>query len=279
MKAYHEHRSYSSPLPLSTIRLRNFVFLAHWHNDVELIYVTEGSIRIGINAETRILQAGDLAVCSSGDIHYYDSQGMDSELVLIIFNPRLIGFPGGWPKDVRITSPFLEAAGQPPDSPAGELSATAAKLFPRIRQESAEMPPHYEMIVTGLLHELCGTLLRHVASEPLDPRREKRLGTSRKAMQHALDYLDTHYNSSITLEDLARQANMSVFHFSRFFKSTTGMSCLSYLNNIRVNKAEEMILATDKTILEIALECGFTNVRTFNRVFRQFRDCAPSSLR
>ncbi|MNE93692.1 HTH-type transcriptional regulator YesS [compost metagenome] len=57
------------------------------------------------------------------------------------------------------------------------------------------------------------------------------------------------------------------------------MSFISYLNHIRVNKAEEMLLNTDKSIIDIALDCGFTNVRTFNRVFKQFRHNTPSSLR
>ncbi|MNV62684.1 Exoenzyme S synthesis regulatory protein ExsA [compost metagenome] len=83
----------------------------------------------------------------------------------------------------------------------------------------------------------------------------------------------------ITLADAARQANMSLFYFSRFFKSLSGMSYIAYLSNIRVNQAEQLLLTTDKSILDIALECGFTNIRTFNRVFKQIKQRTPSELR
>lgn len=98
-------------------------------------------------------------------------------------------------------------------------------------------------------------------------------------MREVLDYLEAQCFRPITLEEAARQAHMSVYHFSRTFKSTTGMSLTAYLNSIRIDKAEELIRTTELTMLDIALECGFTNVRTFNRAFRQFRGRAPSSLR
>src|SRR5689334_23133954 len=106
MRAFHENRTYGSAFPFTAFVSSNIDFLAHWHNDLEMIYVLEGSIRMGINSETRVLLAGDLAVCSSGDIHYYDSKDNNSKLILVIFNPSLIGFPAGWPLNMRLTSPF-----------------------------------------------------------------------------------------------------------------------------------------------------------------------------
>jgi AraC-like DNA-binding protein len=98
-------------------------------------------------------------------------------------------------------------------------------------------------------------------------------------MQEILEYLDVNYMHPITLADAARHANMSLFYFSRFFKSISGMSYIAYLNSIRVNQAERLLLSTDKSILDIALECGFSNIRTFNRVFKQVKLRTPSELR
>ncbi len=280
MKAYHENRFYHSTLPFSCDYSHNLNFLAHWHNDLELMYVCEGSIRMGINLESRVLHKGDMAICSSGDIHYYDSSDCESTILLLIFNPQLIGSPGGWPKDVRLTSPFITAGDPDTNTAAGiQLLSRASQLILQLNQESEAELPQHELFITGMLYELCGLILRHLPCEPADQKKDKRRMTSMKIMQAVLDYLETHYSSMITLEDAAKQADMSLFYFSRFFKSTTGMSFISYLNHIRVNKAEEMLLNTDKSIIDIALDCGFTNVRTFNRVFKQFRHNTPSSLR
>lgn len=159
MKAYHEKRHYGSDLPISVLQLHNFSFLAHWHNDVELIYVKKGEIRVGINSENWLLKAGDLAVCSSGDIHYYDGRDLESEIILVIFNPRLIGSPSGWPGDVHLVSPVITNAEEPGGS-REKLTAQAAILIERMLSEMIEKPKYYDTLLVGLLYELSGLILR-----------------------------------------------------------------------------------------------------------------------
>lgn len=278
MKAFHENRSYHSTFPFTAFVLQNIEFLAHWHNDLEIVYVFEGSIRMGINSETRVLQAGDMAICSSGDIHYYDSKENSSKIMLAIFNPSLIGFPGGWPLNVRLTSPFIEKRLETNDGEAN-INNRLSMIMQELLRENNEQLEYHEQLIIGLLHELSGLILRHSPLDKINPRKDKRRITNMKIMQEVLEYLDVNYIHAITLADAARQANMSLFYFSRFFKSLSGMSYIAYLNSIRVNQAEQMLLNTDKTILDIALECGFTNVRTFNRVFKQVKERTPSELR
>lgn len=279
MKAFHEHRMYRSPLPFQAFSSTNIHFLAHWHNDVELVFVRDGQIRMGVNSEARTLRQGDLVVCGSGDIHYYDSREHDSTIMILIFNPQLIGCPAGWPKDAGLASPFIGRACSNETGPEGEALNKIASLMHHLQREAEEKQPRYEMLVTGMLYELCGWVQRLSDRAPEERQRDKRGMLNRKVMQQVFDYLEAHFAQNITLEDAAGQASMSMYHFSRYFKSISGMSFLSYLNSIRVQKAEEQLTGTDKTILDIALECGFTNVRTFNRVFKQVRGCTPSSLR
>lgn len=280
MRAYHENRLYSSKHPFYVSQHENFNFLAHWHTDVEVIYVCKGSIRIGINSESRLLHAGDLAICSSGDIHYYDSNNTTSTIILIIFHPSLIGCTG-WPTQSRFLSPFIDVNRTTNDSlvvlPRHQQEIT--ELILKIKQEIDKKESHYENVTTGMIHTLCGLLLRHIPSRQIDLSGDNRRILNMKIMQEVLDYLEANYMNGVKLEEAAKQAKMSLFHFSRFFKNITGMSYTSYLNRLRIDKAEEMIMSTQQTMLEIALECGFTNVRTFNRVFKQLKKCKPTDLR
>ncbi|WP_342439654.1 AraC family transcriptional regulator [Paenibacillus sp. FSL L8-0436] len=277
MRAFHENRTYGSAFPFTAFVSANIDFLAHWHNDLEIIYVLEGSIRMGINSETRVLLAGDLAVCSSGDIHYYDSKDNKSKLIFVIFNPSLIGFPAGWPLNMRLISPFRENR---PATPEDEvINSRLSAIMQELLQEHVQKLPHHEQLMIGLLHELCALILRNMPLDIVNPHKDKRRITNMKIMQEVLEYLDVNYMHPITLADAARHANMSLFYFSRFFKSISGMSYIAYLNSIRVNQAERLLLSTDKSILDIALECGFSNIRTFNRVFKQVKLRTPSELR
>ncbi|MEK4350821.1 helix-turn-helix domain-containing protein [Paenibacillus sp. FSL R5-0475] len=277
MKAFHENRTYHSTFPFTVIMSNDIDFLAHWHNDLEIVYVFEGSIRMGINSETRILKAGDMAICSSGDIHYYDSKDSSSKIMMVIFNPSLIGFPGGWPLNVRLTSPFMEKRAIREEEV--RFNNRLSQILQELMDEYNQKLEYHEQVIIGLLHEWSGLILRHVPLDKINPQKDKRRITNMKIMQGVLEYLDVNYMHPITLADAARQANMSLFYFSRFFKSLSGMSYIAYLSNIRVNQAEQLLLTTDKSILDIALECGFTNIRTFNRVFKQIKQRTPSELR
>ncbi|KAA1186522.1 MULTISPECIES: AraC family transcriptional regulator [Paenibacillus] len=278
MKAFHENRTYHSTFPFTVIMSNDIDFLAHWHNDLEIVYVFEGSIRMGINSETRILKAGDMAICSSGDIHYYDSKDSSSKIMMVIFNPSLIGFPGGWPLNVRLTSPFMEKRIATREEEV-RINNRLSLILQELMDEYNQKLEYHEQVIIGLLHEWSGLILRHVPLDKINPQKDKRRITNMKIMQGVLEYLDVNYMHPITLADAARQANMSLFYFSRFFKSLSGMSYIAYLSNIRVNQAEQLLLTTDKSILDIALECGFTNIRTFNRVFKQIKQRTPSELR
>lgn len=277
MKAFHENRTYHSTFPFTVIMSNDIDFLAHWHNDLEIVYVFEGSIRMGINSETKILKAGDMAICSSGDIHYYDSKDSSSKIMMVIFNPSLIGFPGGWPLNVRLTSPFMEKRAI--REKEVRINNRLSQILQELMDEYNQKLEYHEQVIIGLLHEWSGLILRHVPLDKINPQKDKRRITNMKIMQGVLEYLDVNYMHPITLADAARQANMSLFYFSRFFKSLSGMSYIAYLSNIRVNQAEQLLLTTDKSILDIALECGFTNIRTFNRVFKQIKQRTPSELR
>lgn len=280
MRAFHENRIYGSGLPVQISRIRNIDFLAHWHHDLEFAYVREGSLQIGINSETRTLKAGEFAFCGSGDIHYYDSGNRQSEIVLIVFNPRLIGCPAGWPEEGRERSPFIrhpnnQAESAPERSKLNELAA----IVEQIEAEHAQQQEQSDTVITGLLHLLCGLALRNASSGVAQTKRSVRSAAHRQTTQELLGYLDQHCTLPLTLQDGANRANMSVFHFSRFFKNVTGMNYNTYVNELRIGRAERMIADTDAKLIDIALECGFGNVRTFNRVFRQLRGCTPSELR
>lgn len=91
MKAFHEVRNYDSDYMVWHSRYENVGFLAHWHKEIELIYVRSGSCLLSITDQTFLAHAGDLTVCESGMIHYSDSHGMDNVLDFLIFDTSILG--------------------------------------------------------------------------------------------------------------------------------------------------------------------------------------------
>ena len=82
-----------------------------------------------------------------------------------------------------------------------------------------------------------------------------------------------------TLEDLADQARMSPFHFSRQFKRYAGVSPHTYLVNARINTARFYLVSSDLTVKEIAYNCGFSSVSSFCTCFKKNVGSTPMDYR
>lgn len=94
-----------------------------------------------------------------------------------------------------------------------------------------------------------------------------------------LDYIDTHLEQNIKLTDLAQLLDMSQFHFSRLFKQSIGLTPHQYLSQQRVERAKKLLKKTDRLIIDIALECGFSSHSHLSKQFRQFTSMTPKTYR
>jgi AraC-like DNA-binding protein len=92
-----------------------------------------------------------------------------------------------------------------------------------------------------------------------------------------IQYAMNHYDRTITLEDVAAQIHMVPGSFCRFFKKRTGKTFIRFLNEVRIREACQLLTNhPDQPIAEVAFQCGFKNVSSFNRVFRQVQGQSPS---
>jgi len=88
-------------------------------------------------------------------------------------------------------------------------------------------------------------------------------------INRALDYIETHIDSNLTLEKIAGVAHFSPFHFHRIFRAMTGETLNHFIQRIRIEKAAVQLVGNKgKSITEIALDCGFSGSAAFARAFR-----------
>lgn len=92
-------------------------------------------------------------------------------------------------------------------------------------------------------------------------------------------YIEKNYMYNITLDDLARMAGYSKYHFSRIFKKYSRTTFIAFLNQRRIKAAELLLLDDSMSITEIAMQVGFSSLTTFNRVFREIKGCTPTEFR
>jgi AraC family transcriptional regulator len=93
------------------------------------------------------------------------------------------------------------------------------------------------------------------------------------------DYVRERLAEVISLEALAELVELSPFHFSRVFKQVTGMSPLQFVRRERIARAQQLIRETPRSIIEIALEVGYTSPSRFAKVFRRVVGVTPTKFR
>ena len=98
-------------------------------------------------------------------------------------------------------------------------------------------------------------------------------------MQRAILHIHDHFTEKIQLPDVAAVANMSTNKFSRFFSKNTGRSFTEYVVSLRIGRACRLLSDTDKPVIEICYEVGYTNLSNFNRSFLRHVGKSPSVYR
>lgn len=111
----------------------------------------------------------------------------------------------------------------------------------------------------------------------LHPERNKK--ELRQTIKFACDYIHANYRDDLTLTQMAEYSNLSISHFSSLFKRFTGESLISYINQVRVDKAKEMLRNSDDKIYLIAEQVGFSSQPYFIRVFRNMTGMSPNEYR
>ena len=132
------------------------------------------------------------------------------------------------------------------------------------------------LFVEGIAQSLAGHLVRTYADETTP---EYKGGIPGFRLRKIRDQMVTHLEDEFSLTLLAREAGMSEFHFSRAFKRTTGFKPSQYFINLRMERARRLLRETNRSIIEIGLNAGYTSPSHFSRIFHREVGISPSRYR
>ncbi|MBN2221555.1 MAG: response regulator [Vallitaleaceae bacterium] len=105
------------------------------------------------------------------------------------------------------------------------------------------------------------------------------LSHEKKDILSAKRYMEEHYMENLSLEVMANYIHMNPYYFSSFFKKQTGENYKDYLNRIRMEKAMDLLLSTDKKSYEIAMEVGLNDEKHFSKLFQRYYGLTPAQYK
>jgi len=252
----------------------------HGHAFDELVVILKGTARHIIDGQEFPVQSGDAFVVSPHHTHQYqDMNGL--ALANILFDSNALRMDE-W--DIRSLPGFhalfsLEPAFRSQHNFQSRLQLTRPQLrqvqtmIRDLTQETESRNPGYRVIAQARFMELAVHLSRIYSEEPTTESLDLlRIGD-------AIAHLETHFSEKISLDELARKSHLSKRHFHRVFRDCIGRSPIDHLMHIRIQKAAEQLLHSDRSITEIAYDCGFSDSNYFTRCFRKAMNQTPRQYR
>ncbi len=140
----------------------------------------------------------------------------------------------------------------------GDLIPITPNLMATVKEfiiEADNQMAGSETVLLAASLKICHSIIRSL----LEIRHRNDKITYRWEIDRTIEYMHSNLDKKITVKELASIANMSLSHYIRTFKKETGQSSISYLNQIRLERVKRLLLEGEKSITEIALECGFSS--------------------
>ncbi|HAT30553.1 MAG TPA: AraC family transcriptional regulator [Janthinobacterium sp.] len=249
----------------------------HYHEEYELHLILESSGKVFVGDYIGQFAPGHLVLTGPRVPHNWVSMDTPAEGVklrdmVIQFGHAPLELLAGAIPEVKTILPLLNRALYGIEFFG--LSEAARLRFARIR-DSSGLARFIEFLT------LLGELAQNSDYQLLStiPMQSSDDDAALARISSAINFIVQNYSSQFSMKDLAQQLDMPERMFSRFFRSATGNSFTDFVNRLRVNKACQLLMETERYVTNICYDAGFNNVANFNRRFLELKGMTPKQFR
>ncbi len=237
------------------------MYRQHSHKECEIYYLKAGEREYFIENRVYTISPGDFAIIAPYVLHKTSGKSFKRILVGVDYDelpPLLLDCMEKCIKQGVVRTPTIRVR-------------FMEELLERMMSEyeGNGCSPLLESYFSALMLELVGFYEKPPA--PRSPENDRMLSV--------VQYINSNYAEDISVEKLAKQVFLSRSHFCRQFKKITGFSPLEYIHSVRLKEAESLLMETDLSITEIALQTGFPGGNYFGDFFRKNHGISPREWR
>ncbi len=266
MEIYESHKMENPRLPFIfhsyTYQKGESLGFGNWHENVELLCVTEGCAKVRINGQSHALQKDEIAVINAHELHDILADEDMHFYCLIVdrsfclsnhFDPSRLHFET-LVRDREIVS----------------LIHTLAEEY------GNDSLPYRVQFLRSTVLRIMALLCERYSREETESLADTALFS---AIKKTLGYIHAESHRKLTLDRLSEVAGLSKYYLAREFHRITGCTVVSYINHVRCENAKRMMMESKLSILAISRACGFTNASYFTRIFSSVVGMRPVEYR
>ena len=231
--------------------------------EYQINYITEGSGVLETKEGEYVLKRGSLFIIKPGEWHRYRPDKQTG------WTENYVGFNG-----IVVDEMFEKGliSSNKPVINIGEREEfidTYIKIFDLINSEA----PGYQQVAAGMIMKLLGYIVAFAKQKGYLGNRIEQI------IKQACFTMRSNVSSSINLEQIATDNNVGYAYFRKMFKKYMGIPPLKYYNDLKVIKAKELLITSDKLVKEISDELGFQSIYYFSRLFKNKTGFTPSEFK
>lgn len=249
----------------------------HWHNEIEWIYITKGTLQIQIENSVMNAQANDIISIPSQGIHQIRSIG-DTHYYAIVFSLEFLNFQNFDVVQREYISPIVQHEAiidihlhnhEKANPFIIHIMRSILRAYYK-KEETWEFEIKiqlYQIILALYKQKKIAVHKHHVHDEKVH------------VIKSVISYIEKHYQEKIYIRDIAIDVHLNEQYLCRLFKSMTSKTLIEFMNEFRIEKACECLQLTNQSIMEIAFFVGFENVSYFISKFKKVKKKTPQQYR
>ena len=250
----------------------------HWHDELEIVIITEGAVRMRIAGTEFTLKTGDGYFSNSGILHGETLVTPTGHQHALVFSPGIIS-----QREDLIWKTYVSPVLGNQQIPFLLLKASVPwqreilRLAETAWDQGAYEGKDYPLLVRSSLSMAFSHIVDHLEDTEIETHYTSAFQRDELRIKKILIHIEKNHGTGITLEELAGSANISTSTCLRLFSTVLGTTPIQYLLTFRLQKAaEELKCRRGRTVSEIAHSCGFSDASYFNRCFRKAYGVTPT---
>lgn len=268
MKNYETVKHGTADFPIGihdTFCASGFQLYPHVHREFEFLVMVKGSGTVLVEEEKISLGEGEGVFINSGELHVgIKNDEKEAEFFAIVFAPEIFGDFG---RDV-IVKKYVLPVMEGEIVPKRRIDKSVTEKLSEIHMGLGELK------TKAKLYEIWDECVKSASLCEKENRKR-----SLEEIKSVMEYVKENAEREISLDEMAKQANMSKGNLCREFKKAMQMTPFEYLTQVRISKGCELLKNTELPICEIAGMCGFNSFSYFTKVFKERMGVAPKKYR